>query len=122
MLTIEKYPLGTEQRMKTVAGAVAAIALIAAFGSVTTGHSQQSKSETQTYTGQITKIDKKNKTLTIKGPPGGLVPQAAPARGRGAGASAPAAVRRGSRGVPGTATPRGGDTRAFEDVETKIIW
>ena len=82
---------------------------------------QDSKAENHTYTGEITKIDKKNKTITIKGPAGGLVPDtAAPPRGRGAGAAPVGGGRRGSRGTAGTATPRGPNMRPFEDVETKF--
>jgi hypothetical protein len=77
--------------------------------------------DTQTYTGQITKIDQKARTITIKGPRPGLIPdQSAPPRGRG-GAAAPPAGSRGRRGG-GSATPRGPDMRAYEDVETKIVW
>ncbi len=84
----------------------------------------QDKTDTVTYTGQITKIDKKAQTITIKGPHPGLLPdQPSTPRGRGAGGAAPpAGGRRGTRGGAGSATPRGPDMRAFEDVETKIQW
>jgi hypothetical protein len=95
--------------------------IVGFVGLTLNAHAQDSKVETQTYTGEITRIDKKSKTITIKGPAGGLVPQSATSpRGRGAGSSAPAGGRRGSRGTAGAATPHGPDTRPFEDVETKI--
>ena len=76
--------------------------------------------DTQTYTGQITKIDQKSRTITIKGPRPGLVPdQASPPRGRGGAAAPPAGNRRRGGGSP---TPRGPDMRAYEDIETKIVW
>jgi hypothetical protein len=76
--------------------------------------------DTTTYTGQITKIDQKARTITIKGPRPGLVPdQSAPPRGRGGAAAPPAGNRRRGGGSP---TPRGPDMRAYEDIETKIVW
>src|SRR5215471_11700296 len=66
------------------------------LGLVLNARAQDSKAENQTYTGEITKIDKKSKTITIKGPAGGLVPDtAAPPRGRGAGAAPATGGRRG---------------------------
>jgi len=76
--------------------------------------------DTVTYTGQITKIDQKTRTITIKGPKPGLVPdQTPPSRGRGGNVAPPGGNRR--RGG-GSATPRGPDMRAYEDVESKLVW
>jgi hypothetical protein len=100
---------------------LAILTLTALIGLSTTVFGQESKSESITYTGQITKLDKKNKTMTIKGPAGGLIPEAPPPS-RGRGSSAPPAGRRGSRGAAGSATPRGPDMRVYEDVETRILW
>src|SRR5436305_14189210 len=97
-----------------------AIAFVVMFAIATTAYSQTEKSETQTYTGQIVKIDTKTKTLTIKGPRGGLTPDQASKATRGGGGAATTGGRRGRSG--GIATPRGADTRVFEDVEIKIVW
>ena len=110
-----------ENRMRSSARRIWVFIIVGFVGLILNAHAQDSKVETQTYTGEITRIDKKSKTITIKGAAGGLVPQTArPPRGRGAGGAAPAGGRRGSRGTAGTTTPRGPDTRPFEDVETKI--
>lgn len=107
--------------MRSSARRIRMFIVVGLVGLTLNAHAQDSKVESQTYTGEITRIDKKSKTITIKGPAGGLVPPTAiPPRGRGAGGAAPAGGRRGNRGTAGAATPRGPDTRPFEDVETKI--
>src|SRR5579884_1584419 len=90
--------------------------VLAAAAGFMPAFAQEAKTATVTYTGQIIKIDKKAKTITIKGP-AALVPAPEP-KGRG-GAVPPTGGRRGGRTAAPGATPRGPDMRAFEDVETK---
>src|ERR1041385_3201880 len=88
------------------------------------------------YTGQIVKLDAKNKTITINGPREGLIPDQSESSadrggragrgggGGGAGGRGGRGAGGGGRGGRGSGMPASGPTsmRGMDRADTKIVW